>query len=122
MEGLIRLRRCILQTLYDLFKKHPYAQVELTQLLETCQTDIETLNWNMVYLEKAGFVELSKAFDMPPFIACSVSITAAGIDLIENEDEFDNRFSDKNPSNRSQVQGSTFRVREKDNIEGPKSS
>jgi len=95
MEGLARLRRCILQTLYALFKKHPYAQVELAQLLETCQIDTETLNWNMVYLEKSGFVELSKAVDMPPFIACSVSITAAGIDLIENEDEFDNRFSDK---------------------------
>ena len=105
MEGLIHLRRCILQTLYALFKKHPYAQVELPQLLEACQIDTETLNWNMVYLEKSGFVELSKSIDTPPYIACSASITAAGIDLIENEDEFDNRFSDKNNTKRSQVQG-----------------
>ncbi len=96
MERLVRLRRCILQTLYALFKEHPYAQVELAQLLETCQTDTETLNWNMVYLEKSGFVELSKAVDMPPFVACSVSITAAGIDLIEDEVKFNNRFPDKN--------------------------
>lgn len=96
MEGLARLRRCILQTLYALFKKHPYAQVELAQLLEDCQIDTETLNWNMVYLEKSGFVELSKSIDTPPYIACSASITAAGIDLIEDEDEFDNRFPDKN--------------------------
>jgi len=96
MEGLIHLRRCILQTLYALFKQHPYAQVELAQLLEDCRTDTETLNWNMVYLEKSGFVELSKSIDTPPYIACSASITAAGIDLIEDVDEFGNRFSDKN--------------------------
>ncbi len=117
MEGLAPLRRCILQTIYALFKKHPYAQVELAQLLETCQIDTETLNWNMVYLEKSGFVELSKSIDMPPFIACSVSITAAGIDLIEDEVKFDNQFPDKNTSSRSQVQGSTFRVRDKDKNE-----
>ncbi len=84
----IRLRRCILSRLYELFKKFPYAAIELKQIEEDCQTEPKEINWNMVYLEKCGFVELGKSIESPPYIASSVSLTARGIDLIESEDEY----------------------------------
>lgn len=86
------LRRCIISTLYDKFKAVPYATVDLKDIEIQCATDTETLNWNMVYLEKCGFVELGKSFETPPYIACSAAISATGIDLIENEEAFNSRF------------------------------
>jgi hypothetical protein len=91
------LRRCILETLYELFKEYPYATVELKQIEETCQTDAKMLNWNIVYLEKCGFVELGKSIECPPYIASSAALTAKGIDLIEDVVEFKRRFSDRQP-------------------------
>jgi len=90
-----RLRSCILQTLYEMFKEYPYAQIEPGQIMEVCGTDARELNWNLVYLEKSGLVELGRSHDSPPFIACSVALTAQGIDLIENEDAFKSRFPGK---------------------------
>ena len=88
----IRLRRCILSRLYELFKKFPYAAIELKQIEEDCRIEANEINWNMVYLEKCGFIELGKSIENPPYIASSVSLTAGGIDLIESEDEFNQRF------------------------------
>ena len=94
-RGHLRLRSCILLTLYELFKEYPYAQVEPGQIMEICRADAKELNWNLVYLEKSGLVELGRSYDSPPFIACSVGLTAPGIDLIENEESFKSRFSEK---------------------------
>lgn len=87
-----QLRRCILLTLYEQFKAVPYAAMELEDIEAACATDVKTLNWNLAYLEKCGFVELGKAIEMPPYIACSAAISAAGIDLMENEIELNRRF------------------------------
>ena len=81
--------------LYETFKEYPYAAVELRQIAEECHTDSKALNWNIVYLEKCGYVELSKSFASPPYIASSASITAEGIDLVEHESEFNRRFPDE---------------------------
>jgi len=54
--------------------------------------EAKAMNWNLVYLEKCGLVELAKAFDSPPFVACSAAITAAGIDLVEDPAAFRRRF------------------------------
>ena len=86
------LRRCILKTLYAFFKSYPFGLVELHTIGETCRTDPEQLNWNMVYLEKCGYVELDKSMDCPPYISCTAAITARGIDLIENSPELDKKF------------------------------
>ena len=51
------------------------------------------LNWNIVYLEKCGYVELGKSIDAPPYIASSATITAQGIDLVEDENGFNRRFA-----------------------------
>jgi len=90
-----RLRSCILKRLYEIFKEYPYAQVESAALMEFCRTDAKDLNWNLVYLEKCGYLELGRSYDSPPFIACSVALTAQGIDLIENEEAFNLRFADR---------------------------
>ena len=92
-----KLRRCILERLYDIFKEYPYATVELKQIEEACQTDAKALNWNLVYLEKCGFVELGKSIECPPYIASSATLTAKGIDLIEDQAEFKRLFSEKQP-------------------------
>lgn len=81
-----------MKTLYEMFKEYPYAQMEPGQIMELCRTDAKELNWNLVYLEKCGYLELGRSFDNPPFIACSVALTAHGIDLVENEDEYGLRF------------------------------
>ncbi len=93
IERYITLRQCILRTLYEIFKEFPYAPVELSQIQEECHTNTKDLNWNIAYLEKCGYIELSKSFPSPPFIASSAVITAKGIDLVENESEFSKRFS-----------------------------
>ena len=71
--------------------------LELKQIEEACQTDAKALNWNLVYLEKCGFVELGKSIECPPYIASSATLTAKGIDLIEDQAEFKRLFSEKQP-------------------------
>ena len=84
-----------MKTLYALFKEYPYASIELRQIEEDCHTDSKDLNWNIVYLEKCGFVELGKAIECPPYIASSATLTAKGIDLIEDQTAFKQLFSEK---------------------------
>jgi hypothetical protein len=86
------LRRAIMERLYELFRQVPYASIELRQLAEDCSSEAEELNWNLVYLEKKGYIELSKSVDCPPYVACSVTLSADGIDLIEDRDRFENAF------------------------------
>ena len=88
----IKLRRCILEILYEIFKRVPYAVVEPRQIEQDCNTNASEVNWNLVYLEKCGFVELGKSIECPPYIASSVTLTAQGIDLVENEIEFKRHF------------------------------
>lgn len=87
------LRRCILKTLYDFFREHPYGLAELRYIEEVCEADHQAVNWNLVYLEKCGYVELDRSMDCPPYISCTTSITAGGIDLVENEERFREKFS-----------------------------
>ncbi len=83
-RSFIILRRNILKYLLSsLFKKYPYSSIELGEIAEFCQTSAEELNWNIVYLEKHGWVELAKSIPCPPYVACSAGLTASGIDLIE---------------------------------------
>ncbi|MBW1698578.1 MAG: hypothetical protein JRH18_11310 [Deltaproteobacteria bacterium] len=91
-ESHLRLRRNILIELYRFFKQYPYGAMELGNLEQLCNTSAEELNWNLVYLEKCGLLELDKSPDCSPFVACSVWITAEGIDLVENTSGFNRRF------------------------------
>jgi len=78
--------------LYRIFREHPYSAVELRQIESECGTDAKSLNWNIVYLEKCGYVELGKSYDSAPHIAPFAVITAPGIDLVEDSDRFNTSF------------------------------
>jgi len=80
-------------TLYEHFKAFPYATMEPIALVEACGVDPQTLNWNLVYLEKSGWVELGKSIDTPPYIACSIAISATGIDLVEDDAQLTLKFT-----------------------------
>ncbi|MBF0102853.1 MAG: hypothetical protein HQK77_18290 [Desulfobacterales bacterium] len=92
IEHFKQLRRCIMVTLYTFFQEVPYASIELSTLTDKCAVDYKELNWNLAYLEKCGYVELGKSVDAPPFIAASATISAKGIDLVENQEEFETKF------------------------------
>lgn len=87
-----KIRRCILDYLYQMFQEYPYADIELKRIEEECCDNPKEINWNMVYLEKCGYVTLGKSIESPPYIACSASLTALGIDLVENQEAYDSRF------------------------------
>ncbi len=92
-KPFLELRSRILKRLYEKFREFPYAQVELSELGELCGADAKNLNWNIVYLEKCGYVELGRSTDCFPYVACSAVITAGGIDLVENPSAFGRRFA-----------------------------
>ena len=91
-EDHFALRKQVLVYLYGLFREVPYAAVELEQIATACGTTARELNWNLVYLERCGYVEMSRSGESHPYVACSVALTASGIDLIENGPEFRKRF------------------------------
>ena len=66
--------------------------VELREIEEGCDTDPKSLNWNLVYLEKCGYLELGRAYNCSPYIAPFASLTASGIDLVEDINAFNQRF------------------------------
>lgn len=86
------LRYNILAMLYKAFRDFPQAQIELGEIETACETSTKDLNWNLVYLEKCGYIELAKSSDCYPYAACSATMTAAGIDLVEDPEAFEKRF------------------------------
>lgn len=96
VEEFLRLRRSILEMLYQKFQEFPYGSVELLQIAEESGAEAKTLNWNIVYLQKCGYVELGGSYDCAPYVAASVTITAAGIDLVEDRDRLRRRFTLEN--------------------------
>ena len=97
-EGHFALRKQVMGYMYAMFQKVPYAAVELEQIATECGTTARELNWNLVYLERSGYVEMSRSGESHPYVACSIVLTAAGIDLIEDRPEFRKRFPDKDTS------------------------
>lgn len=84
------LRRNILTMLYERFCEHPYHVVTPKEFVETLKIDQHELNYNIVYLEEKGLVELYKPLEGAIFVASR--ITSRGIDLVEDELEFRSRF------------------------------
>ena len=93
IRSCLKLRTGILKMLYEKFREFPYAQIELSEISEICQAGAKDLNWNIVYLEKCGYVELGRSTDSYPYVGCSAAITAGGIDLVENQAAFSKRFA-----------------------------
>jgi hypothetical protein len=92
LEKAKRIRKTILLSLYRFFTEAPYAEYELGQLADVCKAEPADLNWNIVYLEKCGLVELGRSSDCPPYVSCTATITAAGVDLVETPGAVDEKF------------------------------
>jgi hypothetical protein len=99
--ALMQLRACILDRLYRFFREFPYGAMELEPLQTHCGTDAKILNWNLVYLEMCGYVELGRGVEAWPYVACSAAITATGIDLVEDGRRFQARFGSPSPASRN---------------------
>jgi hypothetical protein len=67
--------------------------MDMHLLVDACRVEAAELNWNLVYLEKSGLIELGTMEELPPFIACSAVISAEGIDLIEDAGAWRRKFS-----------------------------
>ena len=80
-----RLRRKIMRLLYEMFQEFPYAFLDMETLGEKCGATARDLNWNLVYLEKCGLIELSKSAEsfphVPPGPAAHVQNPASGPDI-----------------------------------------
>ena len=92
VEKAKQLRKKLLLSLYRFFTEMPYAEIELSHLAELCCEQPADLNWNMVYLEKRGLIELGHSTDCPPYVSCTACITAAGVDLVETPGGLDEKF------------------------------
>jgi len=91
-EPHFRLRYRILIFLYDMFREHPNSPVDVRELEESCDTGPEEMNWNLIYLEKCEYIELGKSVPFPPHVASMITLTAKGIDLIEDRAALKKRF------------------------------
>jgi hypothetical protein len=84
------VRRVLLQTLYQAYFEDPMNVLGPDEFLESGDLDRDALVANMHYLADRGLVELKMGYQPPLF--ASARITANGIDVVENEFEFELRF------------------------------
>ncbi len=86
----IEIRRKILEMVYEQFKEHPYYRITPKEFKERLNIDLKTLNFNIVYLEEKGYIELQKPLEGSLFVGAR--ITSKGVDLVEDEYQFDITF------------------------------
>ena len=86
----IEIRRKILEMLFTIFKQHPYNRITPKEFRETLNISLSDLNYNIVYLEEKGLVELQKPLEGNIFVGAR--ITSKGIDLLEDEEQIDILF------------------------------
>jgi hypothetical protein len=84
------IRRKILESLYARFKEHPYYRLTPKELQEILDVSLQELNFNVVYLEEKGYLELQKPLEGNIFVGAR--ITTKGIDLVEDEYQFNALF------------------------------
>lgn len=86
----IEVRRRILKILYEQFVEHPYNRITPKEFKEQLGISLRDLNYNVIYLEDKGLIELQKPLEGSIFVGAR--IMHRGIDLVENEYEFDIMF------------------------------
>ena len=84
------IRRTLLTTLYERYMADPAEMLEPAAFLADGTLGKHPLLVNMQYLADRGLVELMRGYDPSQFAA--VRITANGIDLVENQFEFDRQI------------------------------
>ena len=75
--------------LYQRFTEHPYHRITPKEFIENLGVTQEKLDFNIVYLEEKGFVELQKPLEGSIFVGAR--ITTKGIDLVEDEKQFNEK-------------------------------
>ncbi|MCK4756663.1 hypothetical protein KAS56_06995, partial [candidate division WOR-3 bacterium] len=90
----IEIRRKILKMAYERFKEHPYHRITPKELENALNIGFKELNYNIIYLEEKGFIELQKPLEGNIFVG--VRTTSKGIDLVEDECQFGIMFPEKN--------------------------
>ena len=88
----VEIRRKILELIYERFKEHPYYIVTPEEFEKALNIGLKTLNYNIIYLEEKGYVELQKPLEGNIFVGAR--ITSKGVDLIEDEYQFNIVFPD----------------------------
>ena len=92
----IEIRSKILKMAYERFKEHPYNRITPKELENALNIGFKELNYNIIYLEEKGLIELQKPLEGNIFVG--VRITSKGIDLVEDECQFGIMF----PINKKQ--------------------
>lgn len=107
------IRRKILETTYEY--RHDDFGIETRQLESILKNvDEKTLHQEVIYLEQKNFVTTKGRFMGKPYLNYSaVAITAWGIDLVEDPNEFGRLFSiniDAHQNNFGDITGSNINI------------
>jgi hypothetical protein len=84
------VRRRLLEMLYEVYMRNPLEMLDPEDVLADGTVAREDLISNAYYLSDRGLIELMPSYSPPMFAA--IRITADGLDLVENEFEFNLRF------------------------------
>lgn len=91
------IRRKILEILYESFKDHPYGRITPKELQKTLNISLKELQFNAIYLEEKGLIELQKPLEGSLFVGARA--TPKGIDIVEDGYELDMLFSSDTAGN-----------------------
>lgn len=80
--------------LYERFTEHPYHRITPKEFIEILDVTQKNLDFNIVYLEEKGFLELQKPLEGSIFVGAR--ITSNGIDLVEDKKKFSALFPTDN--------------------------
>lgn len=84
------IRHRILEILYKFAEKNPESiGLDRERMKEILQISTEKIDFNMLYLEEKGLVELYKVTGS---LWHSAQITASGVDVIENKEKFGEQY------------------------------
>ncbi len=86
----IEIRRRILEMLYEKFTEHPYYRITPKEFKNELKINLRELNYNVIYLEEKGLIELQKPLEGSLFVGAR--ITTKGVDLVEDEYKFNMMF------------------------------
>lgn len=88
----VLIRRRILEMVFERFKQHPYYRITPKEFKEELGISLQQLYYNTAYLTEKGYIDLQIPLEGSFFVGAR--ITAKGIDLVEDELQFDIMFPD----------------------------
>lgn len=86
----VEIRRRVLEMAYAKFQEHPYYRITPGEFKDQLGITLRELNYNIVYLEEKGYLELQKPLEGNLFVGAR--ITPKGVDLAEDTYLLDTLF------------------------------